>query len=92
MIFFSDLHKWLGGSFTCRKCGREMHAMTFGFGYAICPDCYNGERRFISFDEKYWLNRIVNRLLNQKESSDLESKLDLTLVYPPYASPEIEIT
>jgi len=38
--------------------------MSFGFGTAICPDCYQGEQPFIFFDNGYWLNRITTILLN----------------------------
>jgi hypothetical protein len=33
--------------------------MSFGYGEAICPNCYNGEEQFIFFDKNYVLNRIM---------------------------------
>jgi len=33
--------------------------MSFGYGEAICPNCYNGEKQFIFFDKNYVLNRII---------------------------------
>ena len=40
--------------------------MCFGYGEAICPDCYDGEQSFLSFDNSYWLNRITAHLLNHR--------------------------
>jgi hypothetical protein len=55
----NKLSKWLTGTFQCMKCGKEFHTMTFGYGEAICPDCYHGEKHFLIYDEKYWLNRLL---------------------------------
>ena len=38
--------------------------MFFGYGETICPNCYEGEQPYIFFEESYWLNRIIARLLN----------------------------
>jgi hypothetical protein len=35
--------------------------MTFGYGEAICPDCYNGEKKFIFLDNSFILNRLILR-------------------------------
>jgi DNA-directed RNA polymerase subunit RPC12/RpoP len=59
MLKNNKIHRWLSGSFICKKCEREFHTMSFGYGEIICPDCYEGERRFITFDDGFWLNRIV---------------------------------
>jgi len=48
--------------FRCRKCGLKVHLMTFGYGKTICPSCYEGEEKFIFFDEGYWLNRLLSRM------------------------------
>ena len=69
-LLVSRLYKWLGGMFTCVKCHKEVHIMSFGYGEAICPDCYDGEHPFIFYDCSYLLNRIVTRLNNQKESDE----------------------
>jgi len=61
-----NLHRWLKGSFVCKKCGREFFTMCFGFGTSICPDCYRGEQPFMFFDNGYWLNRITTILLNHR--------------------------
>jgi len=58
------LRKWLAGEFVCRKCGRLLHTMSFGFGEAICPDCYDGEQPFLFFDKSYLLNRLLILLLH----------------------------
>ena len=39
--------------------------MTFGYGAAICPECYEGEGGFLFFDGGYWLNRVLMRLLGR---------------------------
>jgi len=57
---FERLQRWLSGNFTCIKCGRKVHALTFGYGTTICPDCYEGEQPFIFLDEGYWLNRLLS--------------------------------
>jgi hypothetical protein len=61
----SNLYKWLTGTFTCIKCGKEYQTMSFGYGEAICPDCYNGEPSFVFYDKSYWLNRIIAKIPNQ---------------------------
>lgn len=62
---FERFRLWLSGTFKCRKCGLRVHLMAFGYGETICPDCYEGEEKFIFFDESYWLNRLLSRM--QKE-------------------------
>lgn len=59
---FERFRRWLSGSFTCRSCGREVHAMTFGYGTTICLDCYEGEQPLLFLNEGYWLNRLLLRL------------------------------
>lgn len=59
--------KWLSGSFKCQKCGREFHILGFGFGDAICPDCYRGESQFLFYDTSFLLNRIVARTLDHRK-------------------------
>ena len=58
--------QWLNGSFTCIKCKKLFRTMSFGFGEAICPECYQGEHTFLFLDENYLLNRIITRLQNHK--------------------------
>ena len=36
--------------------------MSFGYGEAVCPECYNNEESFLMLDESYWLNRLLLRL------------------------------
>jgi hypothetical protein len=73
---FKKLRLWLSGCFECKHCGKNYHIMTFGYGQIICPDCYNGEKQFIFFDNTYWLNRILSILLmkdhriNEPETPD----------------------
>jgi len=84
-----SFRKWLKGSFVCRKCNREFYTMCFGFGGAICPDCYDGEQPFLFFDPSYWLNRVTSRLINQSklyERRQLE-KLERSGI-PPSSKPE----
>ena len=66
---FERLHRWLSGSFNCVKCGKRMYMMTFGYGEAICPDCYNGEKKFIFLDNTFILNRIILRSANKDKFS-----------------------
>jgi len=65
--------------------------MTFGYGATICPDCYDGEQPFLFFDDKYWLNRIMMKLLGQWEQN-IENKFEDALLgqstYEPF---EIDI-
>ena len=62
---FERLRRWLKGSFTCKKCGREVHAMRFGYGTTICPDCHEGEQPYIFLDRSYWLNRLIDTLIRE---------------------------
>ena len=39
--------------------------MSFGYGEAICPSCYDGEYNFIFLDKSYWLNRLLSRNIEQ---------------------------
>jgi hypothetical protein len=40
--------------------------MFFGYGKTICPSCYEGEQPFLFFDDDYWLNRFMARLLQHR--------------------------
>jgi len=40
--------------------------MSFGYGKAICPDCYEGEQPFIFLDEDFFLNRIMENMFFKK--------------------------
>jgi len=51
------LDRWLHGRFICRKCGKAYCINGFGFGEAICPDCYEGEDKFLFYDVSFFLNR-----------------------------------
>jgi len=62
---FEKFRRWLSGTFTCRRCGLEVHALTFGYGTTICPDCYEGEEDFLRLDEGYWLNSLLSRLIKR---------------------------
>ncbi len=53
---------WLEGSFVCVRCGERFFAFSFGFGKAICPECYAGESSFLVFDEGFWLNRLMSKI------------------------------
>jgi len=64
MFLLGRFRRWLNGSFICRKCGREVCTMCFGYGETICPDCYAGEQPYLFFDDGYWLNRLMARLLS----------------------------
>ena len=64
---FNFINKWLRGQFICIKCQKIYSINSFGYGTIICPNCYNGEKEFLSFDESYWLNRILTRLPNLKK-------------------------
>ena len=60
-------------------CGRQLYLMTFGYGEAICPNCYNGEQPFIFLDKSYWLNRIVARFLEHEAPIPEEDITELLL-------------
>ena len=66
--------------------------MCFGFGEAICPNCYNGEQPFLFFDDSYWLNRITAHLLNQRTPQPEPPSHDPTIIHPTSIPPAIEIT
>jgi hypothetical protein len=58
--FFNKLKKWLQGRFVCIRCKKEFRIKTFGYGTAICPECYEGERDFIFLaKEDFALNKLV---------------------------------
>lgn len=61
---FEKYRRWLKGSFVCRKCGGEFRVPCFGYGTCVCPNCFNDEQPFLYFDDSYWLNRIVTRLMH----------------------------
>jgi hypothetical protein len=78
------LRLWLDGTFTCIRCGRTLHIMTFGFGKSICPDSYRGEESFLFFDQRYWLNRIIARILNYMATPPEPTPLDSALLQHQY--------
>jgi len=53
--------KWLNGEFVCR--GKVFEVIPFGYGEAVCPICYDGEHPFLWWDGRFWLNRLLSRLL-----------------------------
>jgi hypothetical protein len=65
----TNLIKWLNGSYTCKYCGRQFYVFSFGFGSAICPDCYKGESPFIFLNKEYWLNRLMLKYLARMKKS-----------------------
>jgi len=71
----SRLQRWLNGSFVCSKCGRKFSITSFGFGKAICPNCYKGEEKFLFYNKKYWLNRLLDRtmLKSKREEPDVNT-------------------
>ena len=83
---FESFSRWLKGGFVCASCGREYHAMSFGFGEIICPECYKGEEDFISLDKGYWLNRItaifIHQRINKVEKSAESETLSYTTMSP----------
>jgi hypothetical protein len=46
---------------------KEFHAMSFGFGEIICPNCYNHEEEFIFLDESYLLNKLIVKNVNPQK-------------------------
>ena len=50
------------------KCGKTFSIMSFGYGKAICPECYEGEQPFIFLDEDFYLNRVMKNLISKKAS------------------------
>lgn len=40
--------------------------MSLGFGMAVCPDCYEGEQKFIFINKNYFLNRIILPFFKQE--------------------------
>jgi hypothetical protein len=89
-MFLQRLHRWLNGTFVCRECGKKFYTMFFGYGEAICPECYQGERQFIFFDTNYWLNRISAKVLEQRVIRSEESYKS-TRTYPIQLKSEIEV-
>ncbi len=67
MSLFNKILSFFRGSFVCEKCGRQFYAMCFGYGETVCPDCYHGERHFISFDDDFILNRMMAKVMDQRE-------------------------
>jgi len=59
---FEKFKKFLRGEFVCIRCGKTWYAFSsFGFGKMICPDCYQGEEKWLFPDMTYWLNRLLFR-------------------------------
>ena len=92
MPLLSDFSRWLRGSFTCVKCGKPVHLLTFGYGKVICPDCYDGEFESIFFDDSYLLNRLFMRSLSKKHVFKEELFEDLSLDYPHVGEVEIKVS
>ncbi|MCZ2809683.1 MAG: hypothetical protein O2V44_10045 [Candidatus Bathyarchaeota archaeon] len=90
-MVFEKLSFWMKGRFVCRKCGREFHAFSFGFGEAICPDCYEGEPEFLFLDTRYWLNRIMIHLTGQEIPKIKPIKEGVPLENQVHMQPELEI-
>jgi len=86
---FESFSRWLKGGFVCASCGREYHAMSFGFGEIICPECYKGEEDFISLDKGYWLNRMLACFIHQSRNKLQKSAESETLSYTTMAPLEI---
>jgi hypothetical protein len=78
---FEKLSRFLDGEIACKKCGRTFFIMSFGFGEGICPDCYEGEKKFIELDQAYLLNRILSLfIIFSVEIAFDEAKLVVTQV------------
>ena len=92
MPLLSDFSRWLHGSFTCVKCGREVRLLTFGYGEVICPDCYDGEHESIFFDDRFLLNRLLMRSLIKKGTYKEELLEDLLLDYPHIGDVEVKVS
>ena len=83
--------RWLNGKYVCCKCGQEVNAMILGYGLAICPDCYSGEKTFIFPDNAFFLNKILHIFIRKKSLND-RLKSPLSLSESAYVSnSEIEI-
>lgn len=77
MTYLHKLRRWLKGSLTCIKCGKEFQILSFGYGEAICPNCYESEGRFLFYDTSYWLNRLIQpQRYDQVEQDRIECKVD----------------
>jgi len=66
--------------------------MCFGYGEAICPDCYDWEQPFLFLDGSYWLNRITAHLLNHRASQLKPYSPDPILIQRNHIPHEIEVT
>ena len=64
--------------------------MSFGFGEAICPDCYRGERQFLFFDDSYFLNRIITLFLKH-EAPESEPPCQEPIIIEDGIQQEIEL-
>lgn len=64
--------------------------MTFGYGAAVCPDCYAGEQPFLFFDDRFWLNRFLMRFVAGSGSRSELKVEHSALDQPPMRQPEIE--
>ena len=57
----------------------RLHMLSFGYGEAICPNCYKGEEEFIFLDKSYWLNRILSSLIKQDKHQQVEDLDEIML-------------
>lgn len=64
-FYLERIKKWLNGEFQCLKCNRTFYLMSFGYGKAICPSCYEGENPFIYFQDPI-MRKIMRGLYNEK--------------------------
>ena len=55
------------------------------------PRHYDGEQPFLSFDDGFWLNRVMTKILDRRESRSPVSDDD-ELVLSALGSSEVEVT
>lgn len=90
-LSIKNVVRWLNGNYLCCKCDQEVNAMMFGYGLAICPDCYSGEETFFLPDNTFVLNKILNIFI-RKKSLNIRLDIPLSLSASTYVSdPEIKI-
>ena len=53
--------------------------MSFGYGEAVCPECYENVEPFLELDESYWLNRLLLRLGFGTVKRDLRVEEELSV-------------
>jgi hypothetical protein len=69
-----------------------MNLLSFGYGNAVCPQCFDGEDQIIFLDNTYWLNRLISRFIQPKPYPKKIDDYDEILLEQAQVSEDMEIS